>query len=334
MLEINGVSKEFTSHRTGLHRATIRAVDEVSLQVDAGAVVCVVGESGCGKSTLGRIAAGLCQPDEGSVVVDGTSMYGGPRSRRGEAARAVQMIHQDPFAALNPGMTVRDELRLPLLTHDVVSRREVDGECRRLLGLTGLRPDDVLHKYPHQLSGGQRQRVVIARALTVRPKYLVGDEAVTMVDVSSRLVLLELLRDVCRTQDIGLVFITHDFAVARYIAFTGRIGVMYRGRIVEQGATEPVVSGARHPYTRVLLSAIPPLITGEDYQLERLTPTGYEVDERTQDETGCVFTARCPLAMPVCGRERPELLDVEEQQVACHLVDATLVDAQNPSSAD
>lgn len=321
MLSLRDITQDFKVRGHGIRRPKIRAVDGVSLAVEAGQVLCIVGESGCGKTTLGRVAAGLCNPTAGEVQVDGVSMYRGRAGGRKKAATAVQLIHQDPFAALNPALNVREELALPLAEHDIVRRAEIDRECRRLLRLTGLDPEQVLTKYPHQLSGGQRQRVVIARALTVRPKYLIGDEAVTMVDVSSRLVLLDLLRDVCDQQGLGLVFITHDFAVARYIAYTGQIAVMYRGRIVEQGATEEVIQTPRHPYTRVLLSTVLPLVAGEDYQIDRLQPKAYEVSQRRTEEQGCVFASRCPLAFDRCSQAAPTLDAMDDgRQVACYLV--------------
>lgn len=322
MLSCEDITHDFTAHRKGLRREKTRAVDSVTLQVEPGEVTCIVGESCCGKTTLGRIAAGLCRPTEGTVTVDGDPMYSGPHSGRRRAGTAVQLIHQDPFAALNPALTVLDQLTMPLLEHEIVRHREVTEEAGRLLDLTGLTPADTLRKYPHQLSGGQRQRVVLARALTLRPKYLVGDEAVTMVDVSSRLVLLGLLRRICVEQNIGLVFITHDFAVARYISYSGKIIVLYRGRIVEHGPTEQVIQGPQHPYTRVLLSAIPPLVTG-DYHIDRLTPTDYEVTGRSSAESGCVFTERCPLVIDKCRTHMPPLQRAARRvDVACYLADS------------
>lgn len=320
MLICDGITHDF-AHRTGLRRQKTRAVDAVSLQVEPGEVTCIVGESGCGKTTFGRITAGLCRPSAGDVIVDGDHLYTGPHAGRRRAGTAVQLIHQDPFAALNPTLTVVDQLAMPLVEHHIVRRHDVEAEAGWLLELTGLTPADTLHRYPHQLSGGQRQRVVIARALTLRPRYLVGDEAVTMVDVSSRLVLLRLLRQICEEQSIGLVFITHDLAVARYIGYTGNIAVLYRGRVVEQGATEQIIQSPQHPYTRVLLSAIPPLVAGDDYHIDRLIPTAYEVSNRSAAESGCVFTERCPLAIADCPVKTPPLRAATiDTDVACHLV--------------
>lgn len=323
MLICENVTHDFAGRRAGLHRDMVRAVDDISLQLDPGGVLCIVGESGCGKTTLGRVVAGLCPPTAGRVTVDGTPLYTGPRSARQQAGAAIQFIHQDPFASLNPALTVFDQLAMPLLEHRIVGRGDLRPEAIRLLELTGLDASETLDRYPHQLSGGQRQRVTIARALTVRPKYLVGDEAVTMVDVSSRLVLLALLRDICSKQNIGLVFITHDLAVARYIGFTGKMTVLYRGRIVEHGPTDQVIRAPQHPYTRVLLSAVPPLITGDDYHIDRLTPTAYELTDRAAEEVGCVFVARCPLAIPECRTTTPILQTIDSGvDVACHLLHA------------
>ncbi len=324
MLACEDLRLAFPGPRTFLKRTRLPVVRGVSLEVGSSRVVCVVGESGCGKTTFGKMAAGLIRPLSGRVEVDGVSLFEGRSKGWQKAALKVQMIHQDPFSALNPVHTVGEELALPMLRHHIVGKSQVREESARLLALTGLDASAVVDKFPHELSGGQRQRVVLARALTVRPQYLVADEAVSMVDVSSRLILLDLMMEVCQSQGIGLLFITHDFGVARYVAHDGEIAVMYMGRLVEQGPTESVIHRPLHPYTRILLSAIPPLQTGPDFQMEKLEPRSYEVPNLAKMPTGCAFAARCPFVEPRCTATMPELRPVDDpaHQAACHVMAA------------
>ena len=322
MLAGKDLHLSFPGPRRGWRRTHWPVVRGVSLEVAPSRVLCVVGESGCGKTTVGKLATGLLRPRSGAVELDGVPFFAGPAPAWQAAALKVQMIHQDPFSALNPVHTLAEELALPLTQHHIVGKAGVREETERLLALTGLDPGAVIDKYPHELSGGQRQRAVLARALTVRPQYLVADEAVSMVDVSSRLTLLDRLMEVCQTQGIGLLFITHDFGVARYVAYEGAIAVMYLGRVVEYGPTEAVIHRPQHPYTRILLSAIPPLQAGPEFQLERLEPRSYEVPNVANIPPGCAFAARCPWAEARCTAVMPELSPVAgpDHQAACHVL--------------
>ena len=324
MLACKDLHQAFPGPRTLWRRTRLPAVRGVTLEVSPSRAVCVVGESGCGKTTFGKMAAGLMRPLSGRVEVDGVPLFASRSASWQAAALKVQMIHQDPFSALNPVHTLAEELALPLLRHHIVGRSKVREEVARLLTLTGLDASAVVNKYPHELSGGQRQRAVLARALTVRPKYLVADEAVSMVDVSSRLILLDLLMGICQSEGIGLLFITHDFGVARYVAYDGEIAVMYMGRVVEHGPTESVIHRPQHPYTRILLSAIPPLQAGPEFHMEKLEPRSYEVPNLANVGVGCAFAARCPFAEARCETETPELRSVEGpgHRAACHLVEA------------
>nr|WP_260408293.1 ABC transporter ATP-binding protein [Planomonospora venezuelensis] len=280
----------------------------VDFAVGKGGAVSFIGESGCGKTTLGRIVAGLESHDSGEIAIDGVPMSSlRPRARR-PYFRRIQLIHQDPYSALNPTRTIHQALAAPLALRARQTGRPgswIDERAGELLGLVGLDPGYVLPRYPHQLSGGMRQRVVIARALTVDPEMLVADEAVSMIDVSLRLGILALLRDLRERLGVSVLFITHDVATARYLGDDGELYVIYRGRVVERGPVEAVVSGPVHPYTQSLLSAIPVLHGLEEPGAQRVVPTE-PLDEGGPD-AGCLFARRCPFATGRCTAEVPVL---------------------------
>jgi peptide/nickel transport system ATP-binding protein len=323
MMELTNVSRTFVV-REGLRRKTVHAVTDASIVVAPGETLAVVGESGCGKSTLARIVAGLIPPTAGQVRWDGEPLD--PRSaadvRRWR--RAAQLVHQDPYAALNPVRRIGDILAEPLLALGIVPRGGVMPRIRELLRQVGLDPDMVAGAYPHQLSGGQRQRVLVARALTVEPQVLVADEAVSMVDVSQRLGILQLFQGIMRDRGVGLVFITHDLRVARYIAGPGHMVVMYLGRVIEAGATEAILHHPGHPYTQCLVTAVPLLRGRETARLDPVEPKSYDVPDAVDLPPGCAFAPRCPYAIDRCLTDRPELRPVPshpERQIACHLAE-------------
>ncbi len=323
VLACNQLVKRFAVRR-GWRSHPVTAVNQVNLQVADAKVLCIVGESGCGKTTLGKMLAGVLAPTEGRVTLDEVDISDRRTANREKHALKVQLVHQDPFSTLNPVHTIGEELSLPLAHHQIVPKPQIREECERLLTLTGLNPKTVLDKYPHELSGGQRQRAVLARALSVRPRYLVADEAVSMVDVSSRLILLDLFLEIAATQKLGLVFVTHDFGVARYVGYEGAIAVMYLGRVVEQGPTEQVIHHPCHPYTQVLLSSIPALQAGHDFMPQKVLPRSFEVPSLEHLPPGCVFEPRCPFASPACAQSQPALKATEAtnvQQAACILLD-------------
>ncbi len=247
-LEVTGLSKDF---------GRLRAVDDVSFALRPGTVTALVGESGSGKSTVARLLSRLYTPSDGSIFFRGEDVSR-VRGRRAllRYRSEVQMIFQDPFASLNPVKKVQHHIERPLLIHGLVPRRQVDARVRELLETVGLLPpDEVAQKYPHQLSGGQRQRVAIARALAVEPAVVLADEPISMLDVSIRIGLLNLMADLKRELGIAFLYITHDIASARYVA--DEVLVMYAGRIVEQGPTDVVLQTPLHEYTQLLLSAVP-----------------------------------------------------------------------------
>ena len=320
LIELDQVSRAFK-----VPGGTITAVDSVSLGIGAGEAICIVGESGCGKTTTGRMLAGILRPTSGSLRYEGQDVWQKKGRELSAFRQAVQLVHQDPYASLNPTRTVYQTLAAPIHRHKKAKGgRDATNRVRHLLDVVGLTPpDDFLVKYPHQLSGGQRQRVAIARALTVDPRIIVADEAVSMVDVSIRISLLNLLLGLRNEMGVSIVLITHDLAVARYFASEGRIGVMYLGRMVELARSEALVSDPAHPYSAALIAAIPeadPRVTRSKTRVELKTA---EVPSLLALPPGCSFHPRCPLAEPgLCDVLVPELLPLPgtaPREVACHV---------------
>ena len=308
MITGTGITKTYRQRGSVLGARDVRALRGVDFTVKRGGAVSFIGESGCGKTTLGRIIAGLETYDSGDIVIDGTPMTPLSQRRRQPYFRRIQLIHQDPYSALNPTRTIHQTLRAPLVLRARQAGRSsqwVDDRAEELLSLVGIDPGYVLGRYPHQLSGGMRQRVVIARALTVDPEMLVADESVSMIDVSMRLSVLALLKDLRERLGVSVLFITHDIATARYIGGEGELYVLYRGQVVERGLTETIISAPEHPYTQSLLSAIPVLHGLEQPGPERVVPTE-ALDERHTD-TGCLFARRCPFRTERCDAELPVL---------------------------
>lgn len=318
LIELDRVSRSFATPG-----GDITAVDQVSLALAAGEAMCLVGESGCGKTTTGRLLAGLLRPTGGRLLYEGNDVWEKRGKDLATFRRAVQLVHQDPYASLNPVRTVYDTLSAPLFRHHRArGRADAVTAVRELLRRVGLvPPDDFLPKYPHQLSGGQRQRVSIARALSVDPRVIVADEAVSMVDVSIRITLLDLLLALRDEFGVTIVLITHDLAVARYFARRGRIGVMYLGRVVELAPTEALVADPAHPYAAALIGAIPEADPTVTRTKERVPLRSAELPSLLDIPPGCSFHPRCPLfESGLCDRAVPELLPVHgKREVACHV---------------
>jgi peptide/nickel transport system ATP-binding protein len=317
LIELRSIYRTFVKERK-----PVPALQDVNLTINPNEIVCLVGESGCGKTTTGKIIAGLLEPTSGEVLVEGRPREAFAGAERRRIRREFQIVHQDPFASLNPAHTVEQTLRFPLTRHRMVTNRA--GLRRRiweLLTLVDLTPPgDIVNKYPHQLSGGQRQRVSIARSLTVAPRLIVADEAVSMVDVSIRIGILKMLADLRDRFGLSIVFITHDLALAKYFAWQGRIAVMYLGRIVEIGPTPDVIQNPAHPYTRALLAAVPEADPRVTRRKQPMRLRSDEIPRLTSIPPGCAFHPRCPyFEEGVCDRHVPALANAPgfDQDVAC-----------------
>lgn len=309
-------------HRTP--RTMLRAVDGVSFTVSAGETLALVGESGCGKSTVARTLVGLYPLTRGTITMKGRPLCD-LRKQDGKAVRRqMQMIFQDPYASLNPRWRVGRIIAEPLRVHERLSAQERLARVEELLSQVGLDPADS-QRYPHQFSGGQRQRISIARALAVRPEFLVCDEPTSALDVSVQAQVLNLMKDLQRELGLTYLFISHNLAVVHHVA--DRVAVMYLGRIVELAPRDTLFDTPRHPYTRMLLSAIPD-ISGTGV---RRTPVGGEVPNPLNPPSGCAFHPRCPHVRDICRHQAPELLPEGEAQVACHGVAQGWIDASELS---
>ncbi len=296
-------------------RVFLKAVDGVSFSLAKGETLALVGESGCGKSTVARLVVGLYRPTSGRVLFDGLDLTGLPAAERTRSRRRMQMIFQDPYASLNPRWRVRDIVAEPLRAFELTKgRAEQDERVGDLLSQVGLSPADG-EKYPHEFSGGQRQRISIARALSSNPEFLVCDEPTSALDVSVQAQILNLMRDLQEKLGLTYLFISHNLAAVRHIS--DRVGVMYLGRIVEIADSETLFSAPRHPYTQMLLDAIPDLAMSGHVR----EPMGGEVPNPLDPPAGCHFHPRCPFANARCRAETPALRRYGAAEAACHAVE-------------
>jgi len=311
--------KKYYSLKTGQlfgGRTTVKAVDGVSFHLNAGETLGIVGESGCGKSTMGKAVIRLIEPTAGQVYLDGedfTALSGEALKR---ARRKIKLIFQDPFASLNPRMTVKDIIGENIdIDHTYATKAERDDRIREVMEQSGLNLD-YMDRYPHEFSGGQRQRIGIARAIVLPPKLVICDEPVSALDVSIQAKIINLLKSLQKTMGLSYIFISHDLAVVKHIS--DRVGVMYLGHIMEMADKATLYSNPQNPYTQALLSAIPKL-PGEMVGEEKIELTG-DIPSPANPPSGCCFHTRCPRALPICSQERPELKLVgPDHWCACHL---------------
>jgi peptide/nickel transport system ATP-binding protein len=335
VLEARELTKHFPirASRPNPRGGVVHAVDDVSLVVPAGSITAIVGESGSGKSTLARMLARLIKPTSGELLLDGQRIAGGssprvgpaaPARARREYARAVQLVLQDPFSSLNPIHDVRYHLARPLRVHKLAGRSaSLDAAIDRLLARVSLSPPAAFaEKLPHELSGGQRQRVAIARALAVEPRLLLADEPVSMLDVSIRLGVLNLLADLRSSDGLAIVYVTHDIASARYLADV--VAVMYAGRIVESGPASVVTGQPAHPYTELLLSAAP-----NPQRQATVSMRGKGSSPNlVSPPPGCRFHPRCPHAMRICPSKAPAMTQISPGHVSACWLHASGLDQQ------
>jgi len=320
LLSVRGLVKHFPVKRGVVVSRTVgsvRAVDDVSFDIARGETLALVGESGCGKSTTGRMILRLMPPTEGSIRFQDQEIATLDDDSMRRMRRHLQIIFQDPFASLNPRMTVGDILTEPMQVHDIGTPAERSARVRELLDVVGLLPEHA-RRYPHQFSGGQRQRIGIARALTVRPDLIVCDEPVSALDVSIQAQVVNLLQDLQQRFGLSYLFIAHDLAVVKHIS--DRVAVMYLGRLVEVADTKSLYQSPLHPYTQALLSAIPRPDPGASRQ--RIILAG-DVPSAMAPPSGCRFHTRCPHAQPRCREEQPLLREAGPgHRVACHLYES------------
>lgn len=318
LLEVKGLTKHFPVRKSAFSfgpRTVVRAVDGVDFSVLESQTLGLVGESGCGKSTTGRMLLRLIEPTEGSVHYGGVDLLSLRTRDMRNLRRELQIIFQDPFGSLNPRMTVEDIISEPLIIH----REERAGRAARvaeLLDLVGL-ARNYAKRYPHEFSGGQRQRIGIARALALRPRFVVCDEAVSALDVSVQAQIVNLMRDLQAELKLAYLFISHNLGIVRHIAH--QVAVMYLGQIVETGSTAEVFASPSHPYTQALLSSVPVAEPGQ--QTRRLRLAG-DAESQPAPTVGCRFRTRCPKAAAICAEQQPRLAPVGTgQAAACHFPD-------------
>ena len=318
LLRLEKINMVFEKRGANLFKKNngIHVLKDVDLTINKGEIVALVGESGCGKTTIGKIITGLHKPTSGTVYFEGENVSG-LLSKKIHSFSAVQFVQQDSYAALNPVKTIYESLYAPIKTKNRKWKKaQIDAKIDELMTLIGLQPaEQFLSKYPHQLSGGQRQRILMARAISLDPKLIVADEPVSMIDVSLRLSLLNLMTELNDKLGVSFVYITHDISTARYIAKNGRICVMYLGEIVEIGSVEQLLSSPKHPYTQALVAAVP--VPDPDYNINKDLPLKSmelaSIEERLE---GCSFAPRCLYACERCSKN-VEYEEIDGVKIKC-----------------
>ncbi len=313
LLEAKHLVKEFPAGGTRKNPQVVHAVTDVNLTIYEGETLALVGESGCGKSTLGRVLIRLIEPTGGDILYEGQSIVGMREAAFARLRRQMQIIFQDPYASLNPRMSVKEIIGEPLLTYGMRDKREREVRVRELMKEVGI-AQEFYNRYPHQFSGGQRQRIGIARAIALNPKLIICDEPVSALDVSIQSQVLNLLKDLQEKYGLTYLFISHDLSVVKFIA--DRVCVMFLGKICEIGDTDSLYEKPLHPYTRFLMNAIPkadPRLRSQEKEL-----LSGEIPSPVNPPFGCRFHTRCPYAKDICRKEEPAGQTVGERQGFCH----------------
>ncbi|SET65623.1 peptide/nickel transport system ATP-binding protein [Oceanobacillus limi] len=309
--------EKLTKHFTLGKGRTLQAVNEVTFDIQKGETFGLVGESGCGKSTIGRTIMGLYEKTAGNVIYEGKNVHELGEKDQFQLRKQMQMIFQDPYASLNPRSTVREVISEPMEVHKLhKNKKEQLDDVYQLLEEVGLNRDHA-NRYPHEFSGGQRQRIGIARALALRPNFIIADEPISALDVSVQAQVVNLLKELQITKGLTFLFIAHDLSMVKQIS--DRIGVMYLGNMVELTTSDRLYENPLHPYTKALLSAIPIPDPDVEESRERIIVEG-ELPSPINPPSGCVFRTRCPFAMEICATRKPKWQEIEDNHyVACHL---------------
>ena len=319
LLKIEHLKKYYPVKSSSLKRSNgfVKAVDDISFDVKVGETFGIVGESGCGKSTMGKSVIRLIEPTDGKVILDGQDFTALKGKELKKARENIKLIFQDPYASLNPRMTVKDIIGEPIdIAKIYKTKKERDDRIIEVMKQVGLNLD-YLYRYPHEFSGGQRQRIGIARAIALQPKLIICDEPVSALDVSIQAKIINLLKELQQKLGIAYIFISHDLSVVKHIA--DRVGVMYLGNMMEMADKKALYSNPLHPYTQALFSAIPKI---SSERIEEKEILGGDVPSPANPPKGCRFVTRCPKAMEICKSVRPELKEVElGHKCACHLYD-------------
>ena len=317
IVSIDHLKTYFTVGKGFGKKQVIRAVDDISLDIHRGETFGLVGESGSGKSTLGRTIVRIHEPTAGKVLVNGKNIAHLTGNELKKFRKSTQLIFQDPYASLNPRMTVGEIIREPLIIHKVcATRQEQDEIIAEMMQIVGLKPDHI-RRYPHEFSAGQRQRIAIARTLALNPEFIVCDEPISALDVSIQAQIINLLKWIQKESGIAYLFIAHDLRLVRRIS--DRIGVMYLGHMVELGSSRDVYENPLHPYTQALLSAVPIPDPVAGKEKKRIMLNG-DLPNPVTPPTGCPFRTRCPRATEQCASETPSLREIDGHWVACHRV--------------
>ncbi len=312
------VEKSWIDKLLSRERRWVRAVDSIDLEIERGETFSLVGESGSGKTTTGLVLMQLVEPTEGEILFEGRDIFSLREEERRRLRRDMQMVFQNPYASLNPRMTVEEIVGEPLTIHLGLKGEERRGRVIELLDIVGLNPGKYyVDRYPHEFSGGQRQRIAIARAIALRPKFIVADEPVSSLDVSIQATILNLLQELKREFKLTYLLIAHNLAVVRYMS--DKLAIMYLGKIMEKGVSEDVFQNPQHPYTKALISAFPDI--NPDVKRDRVLLRG-EIPSPIAPPPGCRFHTRCPFRLEICERDEPMLVEVEDGHlVACHMVE-------------
>lgn len=319
LMELKNIHMFFDTSKSIITRNLLHVLKDVNLNINPGEVVAIVGESGCGKTTLGKIITRIIEPTLGDIYFRGVNIKKMTREQKADLNKSVQIVHQDSYAALNPVRTIYYSLYDPIRTHfKDMSKDEIDRKIIETLNLVGLTPaEQFIHRYPHQFSGGQRQRILMARAIVLNPAIIVADEPVSMIDVSLRASILNLMLELNKKFNIAFVYITHDLATAKYIADNGRLCVMYLGEIVEEGDVNTILHNPRHPYTQALITAVPIPDPEKSLLHAEIPLKSLELTSLHKRPKGCSFYPRCLYSKPECENNPPEKVHFDDVDVLC-----------------